>query len=90
MPTADAIRNIRKVLGLTQTQLGQLLGIHSLTVSKWERGVLTPSPYQMAMLDSFKKAGERKPLVGGTVVALLVGAGIAAALYLLLKAALED
>ena len=90
MITADAIRDIRKGLGLTQTQLGQLLDVHSLTVSKWERGLLTPKPYQSAMLDSFKKAGKRKPEVGSAVVTLLVGAGIAAALYLLLKAAMEE
>ena len=90
MITADRIRDIRKGLGLTQAQLGQLLGVHSLTVSKWERELLTPTPYQTAMLDSFGKAGKRQPEVGSTVGTLLVGAGIAAALYLLLKAAMEE
>jgi len=90
MITSDGVRGIRKGLGLTQAQLGQLLGVHSLTVSKWERELLTPTPYQAAMLDSFGKAGKRKPEVGRTVVTLLVGAGIAAALYLLLKAAMEE
>jgi hypothetical protein len=42
------------------------------------------------MLDSFKKAGEKGPTTGETVAALLVGAGIAAALYFLLKAAMEE
>jgi hypothetical protein len=44
----------------------------------------------MAMFDSFKKAGDNKPSTGDTVAALLIGAGIAAALYFLLKAALEE
>ena len=90
MIAADGIRDLRKDLGLTQAQLGQLLGVHSLTVSKWERGLLTPTPYYFAMLDSFKTARKRKPEIGNTVATLLVGAGIAAALYFLLKAAIED
>lgn len=35
---ADNIRRARRVLGLTQTDLGALLGCHAWTVQNWERG----------------------------------------------------
>jgi putative transcriptional regulator len=79
---------LRTNLGLTQEQLGQLLGVHSLTVSKWERGDrLSPQPYQMALLSSCSQAVTNQPNIGRTIAQLLVGAGIGIALYHLLKAA---
>lgn len=80
---------IRESLGLTQAQLAQLLGVHPLTVSKWERGVLSPNPHQAALLGSFRRAAHREPDVGQVVVGLLVAAGIGVALYALLRAAFE-
>ena len=35
---AKTVRRIRKKLKLTQAQLASQLGVHRLTVSKWERG----------------------------------------------------
>lgn len=32
----------RNALGLTQVAFAQTLGVHSMTVSKWERGKLVP------------------------------------------------
>jgi transcriptional regulator with XRE-family HTH domain len=84
--TAAEVRSIRDRLGLTQEQLAQLLGVHPLTVSKWERGVLIPSTHQATLLRSFRKAA-KKPDVGETVGAALVTAGVALALFLLLEAA---
>lgn len=83
----EEIREIREGLDLTQTQLANLLGVHPLTVSKWERGVLKPSPHQQAMLQSFRKATKNKPDIGAIIAGVLVGAGVALAIYLLLKAA---
>ena len=54
-----SIASIRKRLGLTQGQLADLMGVHAMTVSKWERGVLAPNPHQKRMLASFHAAGER-------------------------------
>ena len=89
--TPEQLRAVRDGLGLTQEQFAQLLGVHGLTVSKWERGVLTPSPYQVALIQSFAKAKEKRPEVtGGALAAILLGAGVAAALFFLLKAAFED
>lgn len=81
---------VRHSLGMTQVELAQLIGVHPLTVSKWERGQTSPSSYQAAMLSSFQGAAQRQSGVGETVRGLLVGAGIAAAVYMLLKVALEE
>ena len=37
------LRNARRSLGLTQKQLAGELGVESITVSRWERGVTAPS-----------------------------------------------
>lgn len=37
------LRAARRRAGLTQKQLAEALGVASLTVSRWERGVSTPS-----------------------------------------------
>jgi len=75
---------LRKVLNLSQAQFGNLFGVHAMTVSKWERGVLTPTDYQKALMAEFIKASKEKE-VRETVGTVLIGAGIAAALLLLLK-----
>jgi transcriptional regulator with XRE-family HTH domain len=37
------LRVARRTAGLTQKQLADQLGVESITVSRWERGVTTPS-----------------------------------------------
>ena len=85
--TAAEVFAIRSQLGLSQVQLAQLLGVHPLTVSKWERGVLGPTPHQGALLQSFAKASQAKEQIGTEVSHLLVTAGVAVALFALLSAA---
>ena len=77
---------IRKSLGLNQTEFGQLLNAHFVTVSRWEKGTLEPNAYQEAMLNEFE-AAIRKEKFGKLVKNALIGAGVAAAIFLLLKAA---
>lgn len=79
------IKTLREDLKINQTQLAGLMGVHPMTVSRWERGV-KPSPYQTAFLGEFKKASRSKA-VRNTLVAVLITAGIVAAIYLLLQAA---
>lgn len=81
---------IRRSLGLSQTQLAQLLGVHPLTVSKWERGVSPPTPHQVAMLESFRKAKTARTEIGDQVATLLLTAGVAIALFALLEAAFSE
>lgn len=50
---------IRERLGLTQIELAQLVGVHPLTVSKWERGLLSVPAYQQMLLVACSRAGER-------------------------------
>ncbi len=87
---SEEIRTIREDLALTQTVFAQLLGVHPLTVSKWERGIAAPTDYQLALLESFRDAHQNKPEIGEVVRKLLIGAGIGLALYYLLKAAHGD
>jgi transcriptional regulator with XRE-family HTH domain len=90
MLNAADIRRTRKDLGLTQPQFGQLLDVHWVTVSKWERGEARPTPYQSALIEKFSTAAQREEDVGPKVANILIGAGIAAALFLLLRAALNE
>jgi transcriptional regulator with XRE-family HTH domain len=88
--TGNQVQTIRTKLGLSQVQLAQLLGVHPLTVSKWERQVLEPTPHHTALLESFSKAAVAEKQIGNEVANLLVGAGVVVALYVLLKAAVGD
>jgi HTH-type transcriptional regulator/antitoxin MqsA len=38
--TPDQIRQARKRLGLTQSKFAEVLGVHPVTVRKWEAGML--------------------------------------------------
>jgi len=57
---ADAIAQLRRDLGLSQAQLGQLLGVHFMTVSKWERGILNPDAYELALMEAFRNTADKK------------------------------
>lgn len=46
MTAADKIKRLRKDAGLTQTQLGELLGVKKNAVSKWECGRVEDIPGQ--------------------------------------------
>jgi transcriptional regulator with XRE-family HTH domain len=87
--TKQEILAIRTSLRMTQEQLAQLLGVHSLTISKWERGLLQPSAHQEALLRVAAGAVEHRPDIGPVVAAALIGAGIGVALFHLLRAAFD-
>ena len=36
--TPGAVRTLRKRLGLTQSRFAALLGVHKITIAKWEAG----------------------------------------------------
>lgn len=44
------VARVRRRAGLTQVRLARLLGVHSMTVSKWERGLLLPTAHQRTLL----------------------------------------
>jgi len=79
---ATRIRDTRLRLRLTQPQLGQLLGAHWVTVSRWERGEAAPSSFQLDLLAAFERSSRRDESAG--IGAVLVAAGVVGALALLL------
>ena len=81
------IKNLRKRLNLSQAQFAQLFGVHSITVIRWESEDATPTDYQKALMESFEKAAGKKE-VRETIGKVLIGAGIAAALFFLLGKAI--
>jgi len=46
------VARARRRAGLTQARLARLLGVHPITVSKWERGLLAPNVRQAAILSA--------------------------------------
>lgn len=78
------IKKLRKNLGLNQAKFGDLLGAHPMTVSKWERDELKPSDYQKTLITEFQQAAKDEK-VKENLKTILLGAGIAAALYFILK-----
>ena len=85
--TAAEVLSVRTELGLNQVQFAQLLGVHPLTISKWERGVNVVPPHQKAMLESFRQASAAKESVGKDIAKLLVTAGAVMAILVLLETA---
>lgn len=78
------ITNLRSKLGLNQVEFAQLVGVHPITVSKWERGLATPTAYQTALFAQFEE-GAKDQEVRTTLKQVLIAAGVVLALALLLK-----
>ena len=83
---ATDIRAIREALGLSQLQFAQLLGVHPMTVSKWERETASPTDYQAAFLSQFQAAAKNK-IDTDNLKNVLIVAGVIAALVLIFQAA---
>jgi DNA-binding transcriptional regulator YiaG len=63
-PTGDGIKKMRTALGLTQSQFGKLLGVSSLSVSKWERakGPVTVRTRTLVAIRKARGLGKREAL----------------------------
>ena len=57
-PELPEVTRIRHSLRATQVELAGLVGVHPITVSKWERGGLEPSAYQLALLRDLELDGD--------------------------------
>jgi putative transcriptional regulator len=80
------IAQLRKDLGLSQVDFAQLFGAHFMTVSKWERGLSSPSAYHIVLMQQFRRTADaRQAVAQEEVKKLLVGAGVVAALLFLLS-----
>lgn len=62
-PTPGMIRTLREALGMTQTALGEKIGVDKLTVSRWERGTMTPSAGAVKKLDALRRKLGRRGVV---------------------------
>lgn len=77
--TLHDVAHTRALLGLTQAELGQLLGVHAMTISKWERTGASPSLWQLTILEDARWAVSEDPSTGPRVrvgLARSVGAGL--------------
>ncbi|MCH9637752.1 MAG: helix-turn-helix domain-containing protein [Gammaproteobacteria bacterium] len=81
MRTDDDVRSTRVTLGLTQTELATILGLHYVTVCRWERGHMTPKPWVLAIFHRFRVAATKAD-IGGRMARVLALRGPLAALYL--------
>lgn len=81
------ITDLRKSLQLTQQEFAQLFGVHHMTASKWERGELKPTGYQLALMTDFQQAVEKDGNIPSILSAMLVGSSITNALFMLLHRA---
>ena len=80
MELKDRIAAVRKAAGLTQEQLGELLGVTRQAVSKWESGQTTPDAATIAAAflhdvieDTPVSEGDIKAEFGDEVLQLVLG-----------------
>lgn len=50
MTTGDRIRAMRRRAGLSMRQLGAAVGVSAMAVSKWERGITSPTSEHLLAL----------------------------------------
>lgn len=55
----NSLKSLRQRLDLSQKAMGELLGVHVMTISKWERGLLQPNEHQRRILRSLTQAADR-------------------------------
>lgn len=86
------IRNIRKRMNLTQSQFAQLIGVHSMTVSRWERpdAKAKPNNYQIQQLRMLDQGADTMNEDGWTQFQQLFAMGLfVGALALVVAAAVR-
>lgn len=57
---SDAIRAVRRRYDFNQTDLAHVLGVHMISVSKWEREISEPSYFHIMLMDAMWKHSPRK------------------------------
>lgn len=53
------IKHTRQALGLTQAQLAETIGIHRVTIGKYEIGALEPTPCVILALEALTYRAEK-------------------------------
>ena len=77
---------LRDNLRLTQIEFASLFGVHYMTVSKWERGDLSPSNYQKSLMRYYLKASKKREVQLTTGLKLIVEGVPETILFLLTNA----
>lgn len=62
---------LRAALGVPQHVLGALLGVSTITVSRWERAAMLPTPWQVGALEALERAAARGAISAAERVAAL-------------------
>jgi DNA-binding transcriptional regulator YiaG len=83
--TSAEIKAARSALAVSQSGLADLLGVHPQTVSNWERGALSPTSWQGALLRALAASPS-----ASSVYSHFQAAGLAAALAVGLEHALTE
>ena len=82
-------KECREALGVSQSLFAQLMGVHPLTVSRWERGKTNPRPLPMVLMRQCKYAARNRADIGERVKDSVASDGVPFALYEILKAACD-
>ena len=53
--TPDIVKDLRIKLGLTQKEFAERIGVHAITIIRWEKGVSTPHPVWIAKIQDLVK-----------------------------------
>jgi transcriptional regulator with XRE-family HTH domain len=87
MLSPGEIKTIREALGMSQVKFASLLGVHPLTVSRWERGEVTPDGATARLLEALEQGLQKKKpepdMVRQILKAVATGAAIAGLILLL-------
>ena len=59
-PTPGFVRTLRGALGMTQGQFAEAVGIDKMTVFRWEKGSLRPSPASVRRIERLRAKGVRR------------------------------
>jgi DNA-binding transcriptional regulator YiaG len=74
-PAKDRIIGLRRCLGLSQAALGRLVGVTGPAVSRWERGLSSPSDVALALLGQLERTHSRPSLMAGKCAGCRAGCG---------------
>lgn len=77
------VKTVRVDLGLTQDVFGALLGVHQVTVSRWECGKQRPTCYQMGIIGRFAES-EKSKFVISSISGIIISDGAVAGITFLL------
>lgn len=77
---AELLHMARMSMGITQGVASQLLGVHAVTLSRWECGTLKVPPYYLALLDELCTAAADMPSTAPSIAELVARFGAVKAL----------